>query len=174
MTKIKEKQSENDDAKLNLTRKQAKWLSCYIDSNNLDTYVNATASAKAAKYNCTSYHSFAMVGQDNLKKLAPLITEALGESGITKQTIMALLSDALRATKSIFVDDGSGNMVERIVADYQARVPALRLAGKFLGMESPQKHEHSGVGGKDLEITVKPGMTPKEAVQACEAMLREP
>lgn len=172
MTKKKQNKASKDkadDVKLKLTEKQARWLNFYIDSDNLDTYMNATGSAKAAKYNCSSYISFAVVGQSNLKKLKPLITEALGDCGITRGTVKALLSESTRATKIIFTEDGD----EVVLPDHQARVAALRLAGKFLGMEAPTKHEHSGVDGKELEITVKPGMTPKEAVQECEAMLRE-
>jgi hypothetical protein len=161
--------TKTDDVKLKLTEKQARWLNFYIDSDNLNTFMNATASAKAANYNCSSYHSFCAVGQENLRKLEPLLSELLGDCGITRGTVKALLSESMRATKIILTDDGD----EIVAPDHQSRVAALRLAGKFLGMEAPTKHEHSGVDGKDLEITVKPGMTPKEAVQECEAMLRE-
>lgn len=152
--------------------KLEKWFNFYLDRKNIETYMNATASAKAAGYNCSSYSSFGTVGQENMKRLATLIKESLGDCGVTRGSVKALLAESMRATKTLFINRGD-EVEEREVMDHQSRVPALRLAAKVLGMEAPNKHEHSGPGGQQLEVTVKPGMTVDEAAQAYAKLVKD-
>lgn len=151
--------------------KMAAWLKHYLNMDDIKTYMNATASARAAGYDCISPNSFEVVGATNLRKFKPLISDWLDKNAVSPDIVLGLLGKSMRATRSIVFNTDSG-IDEREIIDHQARVPALRLAAKVLGMEAPTKHELAGLDGKGLEVTIKPDMTPQEAERAYSQMLK--
>lgn len=62
------------------TTKFNRWVQCFFDAKNKETYGNSTQSALKA-YNTTNYKSASVIGHDNLVKLRHLsvaITDQLG------------------------------------------------------------------------------------------------
>ena len=45
-----------------ITPKMRKWLQCYLDLDNVETFGNRTASAKAAGYKCGCQSGFECIG----------------------------------------------------------------------------------------------------------------
>jgi len=71
----------NDGSKLK------KWLRFYLDDKNPSTFLQKTASAKAADYKCTSNVSFASVGCQNFNKLKLEIETWLDELGFSRNAL---------------------------------------------------------------------------------------
>lgn len=150
------------------------WLHHYLDETNRKTFMNATQSAKAAGYNCSSEHSFQVIGHENLRKVVPQVNEWMNKAGITSNRIEAKLVKMIDATKTEVRTYPANHIVEREeIEDYPTQLQAVRLAMKFKGMDAPKKHEHSGPGGKPLECRITPDMSAQEASDAYSQVLRE-
>lgn len=76
------------------------WLRAYLDESNRDTFLNATASAKAAGYKADSYHRFGEIGYQNSKKLQKLIDQWMDEFGLSEAALKRKLKSLLEAKES--------------------------------------------------------------------------
>lgn len=147
------------------------WERYYLDDSNGKTFLNATASAKAAGYNCTTDKSFAEIGRRNRERIQDRLSAWRGEFGLTPDMVVDKIRQLMEAKKTeVYLHNGEV-VLEREVDDRQVQVRAVHLAVKVLGMEAPSKHEHSGLDGKALEVTIKPDMPPELAEQKFNAML---
>lgn len=147
------------------------WAAYYFDDSNGKTFLNATQSAKAAGYRCSSYDSFRVVGSQNLTKLNPLLRTWLNEVGWTKERIKLKFLQLLESKKTERFAH-QGQVIETYEDEDRAiQLQAAKFVAKLLKMEPSQKHEHSGPGRKPLEVTIKPDMTPQEAEQAYTRMI---
>lgn len=141
------------------------WLSYYLDMTNPKTFFNATQSAMAAGYNCSTYDSFRAVGAENLAKLnvQEKLIAWLDETGWSKDRIKLKLA-SLSEAKRIELVTYKGKITDKFEHEaLNIQLQAAKYIAKLRDMEPSQKHEHSGPGGQQLEVTVKPDMTPQEA-----------
>ena len=78
-----------------LTGKQALFLRHLLDESNPDTFMNATGSAKAAKYNCSTENSYSLIGYENIRKLKPYISQWLDEVGLSEERLKLKIVELL-------------------------------------------------------------------------------
>ena len=78
-----------------LTGKQALFLRHLLDESNPDTFMNATGSAKAAKYNCSTENSYSLIGYENIRKLKPYISQWLDEVGLSEERLRLKIVELL-------------------------------------------------------------------------------
>jgi hypothetical protein len=103
------------------------WLKHYLNDCCPATFINATESAKAAKYKCKDDKSFCSVGNENLRLLEDKISTWLDECGITENRLKIKLLSLLDAKETkFFAHDG-------IITD-QVDVEALGIQRLTLDM----------------------------------------
>ena len=125
-----------------LTGKQALFLRHLLDDSNPDTFMNATGSAKAAKYNCSTENSYSLIGYENIRKLKPYISQWLEEVGLSEERLKLKIVELLE------------------VDNYPVQRATLEMAMRAKGMfskENTQKNDRVNVymdfgGGKKLII----------------------
>ena len=78
-----------------LTGKQALFLKHLLDESNPNTFMNATGSAKAAKYNCSTENSYSLIGYENIRKLKPYISQWLEEFGLSEERLKLKIVELL-------------------------------------------------------------------------------
>ena len=78
-----------------LTGKQALFLKYLLDESNPDTFMNATGSAKAAKYNCSTENSYSLIGYENIRKLKHYIANWLDEYGLSEERLKLKMLELL-------------------------------------------------------------------------------
>ena len=78
------------------------WYKFYIDENNPATFLNKTASAKAAQYKCTSETSFNSVGYQNFRKLQDRISGWLDDNKFSMAALKNKHAELLETKRTIF------------------------------------------------------------------------
>lgn len=78
------------------------WFKHYIDESNPQTFLNKTNSSIAAKYNATSYDSFAAIGYQNFKKLQSKVDEWLEDNKLSLSALKLKHSQLLETHKTVF------------------------------------------------------------------------
>ena len=87
-----------------------------------------------------------------MKVLRPVVIQWLEEKGLTKEGILAEWLEDIHAEETKFFQHEGVVTDERNVINYAARQNALVNIGKIQGVYAPEKHEHTGKGGKDLNL----------------------
>ena len=64
--------------------KMRDWLEAFLDDSNPDTFMNKAGSARAARYKCKDNQSFSCMGQQNYRKLSPMIKTWMDDHGLTR------------------------------------------------------------------------------------------
>jgi len=94
--KPKKKTAKKSVSKLNL------WIEHFLDKGNVETYFNATASAKAAKYKGKDDNSFACIGYQNYRKLQNKIQEHINDEGLSEDVVRLKLHEGINARETKF------------------------------------------------------------------------
>lgn len=126
------------------------WLRAFLDENNPSTFLNKTASVKAAKYRCNGEPSCQSIGSSNFRKVKDEIKAWLDENGLSENSLKIKMLSLLEAKETkYFIHEG---MVtdEREVPAIETQRKTLDMALKVKGMNAPEKYEHTGKDGKDL------------------------
>jgi len=131
-------------SKLNL------WLKAYLDETNSVTYLNKTASVKAAGYKCNGEPSCNQIGSQNFRKLKEPINVWLDENGLSENALKTKLLSLLDVKEIKFFAHEGIVTDERVVPAIETQRRALDMALKVKGMNAPTLHEHTGKDGKDL------------------------
>ena len=139
-----------------LTLKQRRWLKCYTDPNSPETFGNATASAKAAKYRGKSLDSFETIGHENIKKLQFYLQKFLDEAGLSDTHLMNYLIQGLQAEETKFFAHEGKIISKRTVINWKARRDFLDMALKIKGLYKAEKHELSAPGGAIPVVNMPP------------------
>lgn len=84
-----------------LKGKQLPWLRAYLDETNPATFLNNTASARAAGYNCSTEEGFTVIGAQNLAKLRDRINLWLEEEGLSEAYLQRKLASLIEAKKTV-------------------------------------------------------------------------
>ncbi len=82
--------------------KLALWLKHFLDETNPNTFLNKTASAKAAKYKGKSEAAFHTIGYENYRKHEPIIQEWLEDNAFSHSALLLKHSELLETHKSVF------------------------------------------------------------------------
>lgn len=143
MAKIKEKPARKV-SKLNV------WLKHYLDEANATTFLNKTASVKAAKYKCNGEPSCQAIGSQNFRKLKDVISEYLDENGLSENALKAKLLSLINAKETKYFAHEGMVTDEREIEAIETQRKTLDMALKVRGMNAPVQHEHTGKDGKDL------------------------
>jgi hypothetical protein len=81
------------------------WFRAFLDENNPTTFLNKTASARAAGYRCTTDESFRAVGYQNFIKCHVKIKKWIEEAGLSdarlKQKLLALIEAKRIVTQKV-------------------------------------------------------------------------
>lgn len=136
-----------------LTPKMRSWFRHYLDQSNPETFGNASASAKAAGYQCTSAASFENVGAKNFKRLSPHIEKWLDENALSSARLKELLAEGLQAHETKFFSNQGEIVTEKQVIPWEIRRKYLEMALKVRGMFAPDKHEITGKDGGAIDLT---------------------
>lgn len=78
------------------------WLKHYLNEPNPETFLNKTASAKAAKYQAKSENAFQVIGYQNFIKHQPLILKWLNDNKLSDTALRLKLSDLLETERTVF------------------------------------------------------------------------
>ena len=110
------------------------WLKHYLDCNNPGTFLNATASAKAAGYKCKNENSFGVTGADNVRYFKSLIEKWLDEEGLSEAKLKEKLFQLLHA-KETRIFSYEGKITDRVeVQALGIQRQTLDMAMKVRGM----------------------------------------
>ena len=111
------------------------WLKYYLDDDNKKTFMNATASAKAAGYNANSENAFQTLGSENLRKRAPTINKWIEEIGLSEEKLKKKLHSLMSAKETkFFAKDGiviEKHDVEALGIQQRALDMGMRFRGMF-------------------------------------------
>jgi hypothetical protein len=77
------------------------WLKAYLDQG-MPTFLNASASAKAAGYRAKTDDSFRAIGYQNRKKFEPTIAKWLDEHGYSETNLKIKLLRLMEAKETVF------------------------------------------------------------------------
>ena len=140
------------------TNKLALWFKYFTDENNLLTFLNKTASAKAAGYKCTTDESFRNVGLQNFTKLDEQISKWTDEVGLSESRLKLKLTDLTEAKETKFFQKDGKVTDQRDVEALGIQIKAVELAGRWKGMDKVAE-------GTGMTINIyPPGINkPKEA-----------
>jgi phage terminase small subunit len=117
------------------------WLGHYLDRNNTETFMNATASAKAAGYKAKSETAFTSIGHENLTKLDTRIVKWMDEEGLSEARLKAKLMQLLDAKETKFFQK-DGEIITKVDVEAQGvQTRVLDMALKVKGMYAPSKVE---------------------------------
>jgi len=135
------------------TGKLGRWLRAFLDETNSETFLNRTASAKAAKYNATSESSFSTIGHENMRKLEIFVRKWLDESGVSEVELKMRLLKGLDAVETRhFVYQGEVRETRQVIP-WAIRLGYLKLAMQSKGMLITRA-ELTGKNGGPLEAEV--------------------
>jgi hypothetical protein len=127
-----------------LVGKLKAWLVYYLDSDNPDTFFNATGAARAAGYRCKTVSSFRAIGSQNYAKLNFYIAKWLDNNGLSDARLKQKLNYLLDAKETKFFQH-EGKVIES--CDVEAlgiQAKALDMAIKIKGLYAPEEHKHTG------------------------------
>jgi len=110
------------------------WISFFLDSANQETFLNATASAKAAGYKARSDVNFGAIGAQNYRKLQKQIEKWIEEEGLSESRIKRKLFEGLDAKETRFFAFQGIVEDEREVISWTERRKYLELVMKMKGM----------------------------------------
>lgn len=139
-----------------LTPKQERFVLEYLVD------LNATQAAIRAGY---SERTARQTGAENLAK--PVIAAAIQEAQAARAARVEITAEwVLRQLQEEATDRGEG-------ASHAARVKALELLGKHLGM-FPSRHQHTGPDGEPIRVQMAYDLSrlPDEDLAALEVILR--
>lgn len=152
------------------------WLKAYLDESNPGTFMNKTASAKAAKYRCKSEDSFAQVGCQNFRYFKDIIAKWCDDVGLTKARLQQKIIWLMEAKETKFhtlkgevgeIDPSFRKLAVTSQTKYNPRgdeytetevlvsvdVDALNvqrqttdMALKMQGLYAPEQHDHNVQG----------------------------
>lgn len=131
-----------------------KWLKCYLNDTNKDTFGNATASARAAGYKCKSPECFENIGGQNYRKLLPQIEEWIDKNALSNAKLKNLLVEGLQALETKFFAHQGTVVTEKEVIPWEIRRKYLEMALKVKGLFAPEKHQITGDDGGPIDLTV--------------------
>jgi len=80
------------------------WLAAYLDKTNTNTFLNSTASAKEAGYQCANESSFQSVGSQNLSKLKERIDKWLTDAALTEDALRLKLVSLMGAEETKIIN----------------------------------------------------------------------
>lgn len=135
------------------------WKRYYLDASNPQTFMNATASAKAAGYRCGKENGFQSVGSQNLSKLKPEVDKWLIEHGLTEDVIKFKIIEGLGASETQFFQKDGVVTDERECIAWGARLGYTKLAAQVLGMITHNVnmgvHDLRGMSDEELDAAEK-------------------
>ena len=82
--------------------KLALWLKHFLNEKNPNTFLNKTASAKAAKYKGKTEASFGQIGYENYRKHEPTIAKWLEDNKFSLSALLTKHSELLETHKTVF------------------------------------------------------------------------
>lgn len=134
--------------------KRLLWFKHYTDESNPSTFLNKTASAKAAQYKCSTEESFRAVGYENFTKLHSKIEKWIEDVGLSDNRLKTKLLSLLDAKETkIFQKDGE--VIEtREVEAVEVQRKTLDMALKVKGLYAPKKRELSGKDARPIEYKI--------------------
>ena len=145
MTKMKKAARPN---KLNA------WLRAYTDQTNPETFLNKTASARAAGYRCTTNESFRSVGYQNFTKLHYRVEKWFDDIGMSDNSLKIKLLKLLEAKETKFFQYQGEVTDQREVEASEIQLKTLDMILKIKGMYAPNKRELTGKGEKPIQMQI--------------------
>jgi len=135
------------------------WLRAYLDETCSTTFLNKTASAKAAKYKCKDDDSFRGIGVQNFRKLSDRISAWFDEVGLSENALRIKLLSLMDVKETKFFSapqkDEKGNVIDIFVKEIEVEAietqrKTLDMALKVKSMYAPTRYEHTGKDGAPL------------------------
>ena len=117
------------------------WLKHYLDEKNTATFLNATESAKAAKYKAKSNSSFGVIGFENLRKHNTKINQWLDDFGLSDERLKIKLLSLMEAKETKFFQKDGKVTDERDVEAIETQRRTLDMCIKVKGMYAAEKKE---------------------------------
>ena len=150
--------------------KRVLWLSYFLDKDNLETFFNATASARAAGIEAANPQSLWNQASQIKKSWEPEINQWLDEQGLSREHLKKKLIDLLDAKETKFFAHMGTVIDQRTVRDTAAQLKALDMALKVKG-EYKDKIELSGADGGPLDMSLKVVFVNSDAAKENEDLL---
>lgn len=148
----KDRYSSKPRKNMSRVPKKRLWLKHYLNENNPDTFLNATASVKAAGYKCNGEPSFNSLGYENIRYHEKAIGAWLDDNGLSENALKTKLLSLLSAKETKFFQNAGMVIEERIVEAIETQRKTLDMALKVKGMYAPARLEHTGRDGKKLKV----------------------
>ena len=117
-----------------LTPKMRRFLHAYLNRADPQTFMIASASAKAAGYRCSSRNSFEVIGHRTLRKVKNFVAKWLDEEGLSDTRLKELLLQGLYATETRFFAYQGAIVTTKEVIPWEVRRRYLEMAMKMKGM----------------------------------------
>jgi hypothetical protein len=138
------------------------WYKFFTDPNNQTTFCNATQSAKAAGYNCSTYASFRNVGHRNFTEFHDELVKWQDETELSEYNLRKDIIRLKSAKETKFFphtdENGKFQIAERQVEALQVQVKALQLALRLKGMD--QAREAKTSDGVEFHFNFAPPAQP--------------
>ena len=122
--------------------KRQLWLKHFLDESNRDTFLNATASVKAARYKCNGDPSCNSLGHENFRYHEDSINEWLEKNGLSENALKIKLLSLLEAKETKFFQHEGMVTDEREVEAIETQRRTLDMAFKARGLY--EKHQNQG------------------------------
>jgi len=148
------------------------WLKSYLDEG-MPTFLNASASARAAGYRAKTDDSFRAIGYQNRKKVAPKIAKWLDDHGFSDTRLKVKVLQLMEAKETRFFAHEGMVTDQRDVEALAIQVKATEMALKVKGLFAPERHEHSGELGARLQLSDSDRKLGQQLVQAALVKMTE-
>jgi len=145
--------------------KRLLWFKYFTDESNPTTFLNKTASAKAAQYKCSTDESFRAVGYENFTKLHSKIEKWIEDFGLSDNQLKTKLLSLLDAKQTKFFQKDGVVTETRTVEALEIQRKTLDMILKVKGLYGPEKHEHAGKDGGPIETKNVKEMTNEELLK---------
>ena len=145
--------------------KRLLWFKYFTDESNPTTFLNKTASAKAAQYKCSTDESFRAVGYENFTKLHSKIEKWIEDVGLSDNQLKTKLLSLLDAKQTKFFQKDGIVTETRTVEALEIQRKTLDMILKVKGLYGPEKHEHAGKDGGPIETKNVKEMTNEELLK---------
>lgn len=153
--------------KQNRCTKKEIWLKHFLNDENPDTFLNKTASVKAADYKCNGEPSCSSLGHENFKYHEKRINGWMEESGLSENALKIKLLSLMDVTETKFfsaTETDSEGKVTIIIEERQ--IPAIETQRRTLDMAIKVRglyEKHQNQGSANITITPTTIEKPKNA-----------
>ena len=149
------------------------WFKHFTNEQNRITFLNKTASAKAAKYNAKTDTAFRSIGYQNFTKLHKKIAKWLNDIGLSDESLKVKLLDLINAKETKFFQKDGVVIETREVESLEVQRKSLDMALKVKGLYAAEKKELTGPGGGPIETKMTDFPTEPMTVAAWEELRNE-